>query len=294
MLSGKSQIAAVIGWPISHSVSPTLHGFWLDQYNIDGAVIPLAIAPADFHTCLKTMPKMGLKGCWITLPHKEKAFNLADELDEAAKQIGAVNTITFTDENKLIGSNTDGYGFLENLKTQHPNVNLNGSKCAVLGAGGAARAVIHALLEEGCSSLVLTNRTKSRAQTCKTAFEAIRGSNKTPIGIQDWIEDPNRSPDWLEDVDLLVNTTSLGMTGQPRLSFSLDKLSQKAIVYDLVYKPLMTDLLIAAKKRGNPITTGLGMLIHQGRPGFRTFFGKDPQPSNELTTFLINSINGVS
>lgn len=288
-LTGKSLVAGVIGWPVTHSISPRLHGLWLQQSGIDGTVIPLAIEPENFAQCLTALPKMGLRGVWITLPHKEQALALADDADKAAHQIGAANTLLFRD-GKIIASNTDGIGFTENLKAQQPDCKIEGRTIAVLGAGGAARAIIFSLLEENPAQIVLTNRTQDRAHALAQDFTKKRAPEPTPIRIEPWSD----QPDWLPHADIVINTTSLGMDGQPPLAFSLDTLPKTSVVCDIVYKPLYTELLTEAKARGNPVVTGLGMLIHQGIPGFEMFFGTRPNITPDLQTLLLDQKSSVS
>lgn len=288
-LTGKSLIAGVIGWPVAHSISPRLHDTWLKQTGIDGAVIPLAIAPEDFAQCLAALPKMGLRGVWVTLPHKEQALALADEADEAARQIGAANTLLFRD-GKIIASNTDGLGFIENLKAQQPACKIEGRTVAVLGAGGAARAIIYSLLEQNAAEVVLTNRTEDRARVLADDFANSHAPARATIRIEPWSDNPA----WTPQADIVINTTSLGMDGQPPLVLSLDNLPKTSIVCDIVYKPLYTELLTKAKARGNPVVTGLGMLIHQGIPGFEMFFGTRPKVTPDLETLLLDPNVSVS
>jgi len=286
-LTGKGRIASVIGWPVSHSVSPALHGFWLEQYDIDGVVVPMAIRPEDFETCLRVLPKTGLLGTWITLPHKETAFHLCDHVDEAARQIGAVNTLAFED-GSLQGFNTDGYGFIENVKAQHRSFDFAGCEAGLLGAGGAARSIAHALIQAGCSRIRIANRTAERAQTLKRDFQQEPGADhaETAIELAEWSD----QPDWFAGLDILINTTSLGMIGQSPLRIDLTSLPPHTLVCDIVYNPLVTALLKSAERRGNPVCTGIGMLIHQGRPGFKRFFGLDPQPSQTLEQTLVDMV----
>lgn len=279
-LTGKARIAGVIGWPVSHSRSPALHGYWLGQYNIDGAVLPLAVAPEDLSLALKALPKMGFVGACVTLPHKEQTLTLIDDVDPAAQTIGAVNTIVVGNDGRLIGSNTDGFGFIENLRQSIPAWDPEGGSAVVLGAGGAARAVIHGLAAAGTGKICLVNRTESNA---RKVVEDLGDNIKAKIQVVPWSERSNE----LEDATLLVNTTSLGMQGQPALEISLARLGPNAIVSDIVYTPLETDLLAQAKQRGHPIVDGLGMLIHQARPGFKAWFGRDPEVTEGLRKFLI-------
>lgn len=278
MLTGKAKIAGVMGWPVGHSLSPLLHGFWLAQHKIDGTYIPLAVHPENFEQAFRALPKLGFQGVNITVPHKEKAFALCDDLDDAAKAIGAVNTVHIVD-GMLRGSNTDGFGFFENLRDR-ADPKLNTQKSAlILGAGGAARSIIYALIDAGLPEIRITNRTRARAEMLAQVFGPL-------VTVVDW--DDRGGPAALGSLGLLVNTTSLGMTGQPPLEMALDNLDPKTLVTDIVYAPLITDLLRSAQDRGNPIVDGLGMLLHQARPGFEKWFGKAPMVSPKLRQFILD------
>ncbi len=278
-LTGHARLAGVIGWPIAHSRSPRLHGFWLAKYDIDGAYLPFAVRPENLGTALKALPILGLRGVSVTLPHKAAALSLVDRASPEARRIGAVNTIVVGADGKLDGSNTDGYGFLENLKAAAPGWRAHGGPVLVLGAGGAARAVAVALLDAGLSELRLTNRTQRRTAELASAL----GPRVKQI---DWAA---RS-DALDGVSLLVNSTTLGMAGQPGLEISLLRLPRAAVVYDVVYVPMETPLLAAARARGNPTVDGLGMLLHQGLPGFAAWFGITPEVTPELREFVLATI----
>lgn len=275
ILSGKARIAGVMGWPVSHSRSPRLHGHWLTQYGVDGAYIPLPVAPERFSEALAGLRAAGFQGVNVTVPHKESAFRACDVLDDAATRIGAVNTITFGPEDAIHGSNTDAFGFIENIRQTAP---WNGGVAMVLGAGGAARAICVALLDAGATEIRLLNRTRQRAESLAAEFGSI-------IRVEDW---ENRS-DTQSEVSLLVNSTSLGMTGQVPLEIDLAALPTTAIVNDIVYAPLETPLLAAARSRGNVTVDGLGMLLHQARPGFEAWFGIAPQVTNALREFVLDS-----
>ena len=272
-LTGNAALAGVMGWPISHSRSPRLHGYWLEQYGIDGAYVPLAVAPDQFGDALKGLQAAGFRGVNVTVPHKEAAFRACDTIDLDAKRIGAVNTILFGDDGSVQGSNTDAFGFIENIRQ---TADWPGGVAVVLGAGGAARAICVALIDAGATEIRLINRTKSRAEDLSDEFGNI-------IRVYDW---ENRS-DAQIDAGLFVNSTSLGMTGQPPLDIDLDHLPASAIVNDIVYAPLETPLLAAARKRGNIIVDGLGMLLHQARPGFEAWFGTAPAVTDALRNFVL-------
>jgi shikimate dehydrogenase len=277
MLSGRARVAGVIGWPVEHSRSPRLHGYWLRQHRIDGAYVPLPVRPADVVEALKALPKLGLRGVNVTVPHKEAAFAAADTLDSAARRIGAVNTLVVDDRGRLRGSNTDAFGFLENLRHGAPRWRP-AAPAAVLGAGGAARAVVVSLLDARVREVRVLNRTRSRAEAL------ARDLGDAAVRVLDWAE---RGPA-LDGVGLLVNTTSLGMQGQPALDLDLARLPRSAVVNDIVYVPLETPLLAAARDRGNPVVDGLGMLLHQARPGFEAWFGLRPEVTDAVRAFVLD------
>jgi len=276
VLSGKARLAGIIGWPVSHSRSPRLHGFWLQQYGIDGAYVPLSVIPATAHEAIRALPKLGFAGANVTMPHKETAFAAMDEVDAPAKRLGAVNTIVVQPDGRLFGSNTDGYGFVESLRDAAPGWRAVAGPAAVLGAGGSARAILGALLDAGVPRIRLVNRTLERAQTLAAAF----GDR---IDVLPWSDRQAA----LSGAALLVNTTTQGMTGQPALDIDLTPLPPSAIVYDIVYVPLVTPLLAAARARGLVGIDGLGMLLHQARPGFEQWFGVSPQVTDALRDFVL-------
>ncbi|HNB28111.1 MAG TPA: shikimate dehydrogenase [Alphaproteobacteria bacterium] len=275
-LTGKSAIAGVFGWPISHSRSPRLHGYWLRKYGIDGAYVPFATHPAKLEQAIRALPALGFKGGNITLPHKERALGLVDEATALAKRIGAVNTLLVREDGTILGDNTDGYGFLAHLIASKPDWNAAAGPAVVLGAGGASRAVVVALLEAGVPALRLVNRTTRRAEELAAAIGG-------PIEVVAW-EDRAAA---LKGASLLVNTTNLGQAGQAPLELALDTLPVAALVYDIVYVPLLTALLQAAQARGNAIVDGIGMLLHQARPGFAAWFGREPEVTPELRSFVL-------
>ena len=266
--------AAVIGWPAGHSLSPKLHSYWLKQYGIDGSYGALEVKPEDLEETLNGLAGRGYAGCNLTLPHKESAIPMLYAIDETAKAIGAVNTVVIKD-GKLCGTNTDAYGFMENL---NDHTKLRAGKAVVLGAGGAARAVCQALKGAGFREIVLTNRTPGKAETLAKQF----GNNFRAVAWEGRV-------DTLAGADLLVNTTSLGLEKNPPLAINLDHLPKDAVVNDIVYKPLMTPLLAAAKERGNIVVDGLGMLIHQAVPGFEAWFGVRPKITPELKSHLLEA-----
>jgi shikimate dehydrogenase len=259
-------LAGVIGAPVAHSRSPALHGYWLRKYGIRGHYVPLEVAQSTLEEVLRAMPHMGFVGANVTIPHKETALRLADTLSDRAALIGAANTLIFRPDGKIHADNTDGYGFLENLRQGAPGWRADAGACAVLGAGGAARAVVASLIEAGAEEIRLTNRTRNRA-------EALRAEFGTKVTVVDWVQAGNA----IEGAATVVNTTSLGMTGKGEFRVPLDGLSPDAVVTDLVYTPLDTTLLIRARETGCRTVDGLGMLLHQAVPGFERWFGVKPE-----------------
>ncbi|MDG2405100.1 MAG: shikimate dehydrogenase [Paracoccaceae bacterium] len=272
----KIPLAGVIGAPIAHTKSPRLHGHWLRQTGVPGHYIPLHIEPNDLKEALKILPKMGFVGLNVTVPHKEAVMHLVDIVTDRATLIGAVNTLIFSLDGKIHADNTDGFGFIENLRSGVPNWDPTAGPALVLGAGGAARAVIAALLEYKVPEIYLTNRTRDRAENLKDIFGP-------QVTIVDWIDAANA----IEDVVLVVNATSLGMLGKPELRVPLDGLRPNVVVNDLVYVPLKTTLLETAEYIGCRTVDGLGMLIHQAAPGFRHWFGADPTIDDQTRAFLL-------
>lgn len=276
LLTGKARVAGVLGWPVSHSRSPRLHGFWLREHGIDGAYVPLPCRPEDFAAAVRALPRLGFAGANVTVPHKEAALAACDEVTPLARRIGAVNTLVCRPDGSLFGDNTDGFGFLENLRAGCPGWTPQAGPAVVLGAGGAARAVVAALLDAGCPGVLITNRTRERA----AELAADLGGG---VGVVAWEE----RAEALSGAALLVNTTTLGMTGAPPLDMALDALPASALVTDIVYAPLETGLLQAARRRGNPAVDGLGMLLHQGRPGFEYWFGVRPAVTPALRAAVL-------
>jgi shikimate dehydrogenase len=270
-LSGNAVLAGVIGWPVRHSLSPRLHGFWLAELGIDGAYVPLAVRPEDFDQALRALPKLGFRGANVTVPHKQAAFAAVDEKSAVAERLGAVNTVVVGADGRLLGDNTDGYGFMQNLAVGAPGLDVKGKLVTVLGAGGAARAIVAALTDAGAAEVRIVNRTRERA-------EAMAQDLGGPIEPLPW--DHLRSA--FADTALVVNTTSLGMAGHDPLALDLSQLPPAAVVTDIVYNPLETQLLAAARAHGNVVVDGLGMLLHQARPGFEAWFGKAPEVSAAL------------
>ena len=273
--------ACVVGWPVAHSRSPLIHGFWLAKYGIEGSYVKQPLPPDQAAEFLRNLPAHGFVGCNVTLPHKETAFAVADERGPAAAAVGAANTL-WLEGGRLVAESTDTLGFINNLKATVPDVDLRGAAVAILGAGGAARAVIYSLLSEGVGGVRLMNRTHARAETLARHFGAR-------ITVHDW-EQRNTC---VRGVRLLVNTTTLGMTGADRLDLDVSALDSRCIVADIVYVPLTTPLLAAARARGLATVDGLGMLLHQAAPGFEKWFGVRPEVTEELRALLARDIEGL-
>ncbi len=271
-------LAGVIGAPIAHSRSPALHNHWLRRYQIEGHYVPLHVEHEDLEAIVKALPRMGFVGANVTIPHKEAVLNLADIVSDRAAVIGAANTLQFRKDGKIHADNTDGYGFIENLRQSAPNWDPKAGPCAVFGAGGAARAVVHALLESGVPEIHLTNRSRPRS-------DALRSEFGTRIHVHDWVKAANT----LDGAVTVVNTTSLGMVGKPEFRVPLDGLERGAVVTDLVYAPLDTDFLIRAREAGCITVDGLGMLLHQGVPGFERWFGVRPNVDDQVRAAVLGT-----
>jgi shikimate dehydrogenase len=284
-ITGTTRLAGIMGWPVAHSRSPLLHGFWLDEAGVDGAYLPLPVRPDDVERALRALPVLGFRGCNLTIPHKQAALGVADRVDPVARRVGAANTIVVAADGSLAASNTDAYGFRENLRDAVPDWDAAMGPAVVLGAGGSARAVVAALADAGVGEIRLVNRTRSRA-------EAVAGDLATPatrISVHSWDDAASVQ----DGAGLLVNTTSLGMSGEPPLDLDLAPLPRAAPVVDIVYVPLETALLATARRRGHPVVDGLGMLLHQGRPGFEAWFGAKVRVSPELRTAVLASLASV-
>jgi shikimate dehydrogenase len=271
-----------MGWPVSHSRSPALHKFWLDQHGNDGAYVPQAVRPEQLERALRALPALGFRGCNLTLPHKEAALAIVDRVDPLASRIGAVNTVVVMPDGSLEASNTDAFGFRENLRDAAPDWHPKDGAAVVLGAGGSARAVVAALAELRASEIRLVNRTIERAEALARDLEALG----TPVSAHPW----SAREAALDGAGLLVNTTSLGMTGGPELNIDLSALPVSAVVADIVYVPLDTALLAAARRRGNRTVDGLGMLLHQGRPGFEAWFGTKVRVTRESRAAVLTTL----
>lgn len=273
--------ACVIGWPIEHSRSPLIHTYWLRRYEIDGSYEKIAVRPEDLPEFLGSLHARGFAGANVTLPHKEEALRAADFADEAANAIGAANALWLDRDGRLCASNSDAFGFITNLNTEAPDWKRGGRPVTVLGGGGAARAILYGLLGEGLTEIRLANRTRDRAEQLAQEF----GSR---VDVVDW----ELRHVALAGCGLIVNATSLGMTGRPALDLDLTELPVDAVVADLVYHPLETQLLAAARARGSRAVDGLGMLLYQAVPGFERWFGIRPEVTPELRAEVVASLQG--
>jgi shikimate dehydrogenase len=267
--------AGVIGWPVRHSLSPLIHRFWLDELGLDGAY-EAVVVPPDWLASMVDGFRLGRwRGFNVTIPHKETIIPLMDRVDPAARLIGAVNTVVAVADGVLEGRNTDAPGFMASLKA---GAEIDPGRPAILlGAGGAARAILATLNDAGFQEIRLVNRDRARAEALAEAFPAVVGN---------W-DDRSRL---LDGAGLLVNATSLGMVGQPPLELDLGRLPKTAVVTDIVYRPLMTDLLVKASARGNPVVDGLGMLLYQAVEGFAAWFGATPKVTPALRTHVLAAI----
>jgi shikimate dehydrogenase len=268
-------MAGVMGWPVMHSKSPMLHNYWFQQYGLNGTYVPLAIEPAGLGAALRALHPLGFAGCNLTIPHKQEALKIVDEVDPVGRSMGAISCVVVRPDGSLRGSNNDGYGFIENILEHAPQTRFDAGPVTVIGAGGGARAVIWGLAERGAKEIRLVNRTKARAQQIADEF-------KVSIKPVDWA-DRNLA---LEDANIVVNTTSQGMVGMEPLDIDLARLPKHALVTDIVYTPLETPLLKAARQRGNPTVDGLGMLLHQARPAWQAWFNLDPKVTPELRAMI--------
>jgi shikimate dehydrogenase len=271
-------LAGVMGWPIAHSKSPLIFEHWFAETGIDGAYVRLSVRPEDFAEVFRALPKAGFRGVNVTAPHKLTALKLSDEASPAATAIGAANTIRFNADGLIYADNTDGYGFIESLRASSPTWAPAAGPALVLGAGGAARAVIHALLEAGVPTIRLTNRSHDKA-------EALAAHLGPRVDVVDW----NSRETATAGATTIVNTTSLGMIGKPPLELSLADAPATALVTDIVYAPLITPLLAAAAARGLTTVDGLGMLLHQARPGFQAWFDAEPRVTPALRCAVLSA-----
>jgi shikimate dehydrogenase len=264
-------LAAVMGWPISQSRSPMLHNYWFEKHKLAGSYVPLAIPPEHLARALRALPMLNFAGCNLTIPLKQDAMKIVDQVDVTAKKIGAISCVIVRPDGSLAGTNNDWYGFVHNILEFVPDWNPGAGPVAVMGAGGGARAVVYGLLERGAREIRLCNRTHARAVTLARELGG-------PITVLPW----EARHDALDGAAMLVNATSQGMVGQAALDLRLDKLSKAALVADIIYIPRETPLVAAARLRGNRTVTGLGMLLHQGIPAWKAWFGIEPKVTAEL------------
>ena len=268
-------LAGVMGWPVSQSRSPAMHNYWMKEHGLTGSYVRLAISPDGLKDALRALPSLQFAGCNLTIPHKRAAMKIVDEVDDIARKIGAISCVIVRRDGSLAGTNNDHYGFIENILDLEPNWRADAGPIVVIGAGGGARAVIYGLVHRGAREIRLINRTQARAEALVQEFGG-------PITVLPW-EDRH---DALEGAAMLVNTTSQGMIGQLPLFLELDKLPVEALVTDIVYIPRETPLLEAARARGNRTVNGLGMLLHQGRPAWKAWFGIEPTVTPELRAMI--------
>ncbi len=276
--------AGVMGWPVAHSLSPVLHGHWLQRHAIAGSYEALPVEPEDLPAALGKLAENGFRGVNLTVPHKEAAMECVDAIDDTARQIGAVNTIIVGDDGALSATNTDAYGLIENIRASAAaalEAKFDGRPAVLLGAGGAARAAVVGLADAGVAEIRIINRTIARAE----ALSDLAGNPGMAVSAHGW-DDAAAA---LADAGLLINTSTLGMAGQPPLALDLARLPDDAVVNDIVYAPLETGLLASARARGNIVIDGLGMLLHQARAGFHAWFGVDPAVDDELRAAVLDA-----
>jgi len=275
-------LAGVMGWPVMHSRSPMMHNYWFEQQGLAGTYVPLAIEPGTLDAALRALHPLRFAGCNLTIPHKQDAMDIVDEVDEVARRIGAISCVVVRPDGSLFGTNNDWLGFIGNLKQEAPGWRADARPAVVLGAGGGARAICYGLMQEGAPEIRLVNRTLERAQAIAEEFDG-------PIHALPW----DQRHDALDGVATVVNTTSLGMVGQPTLDLRLDRLPKEALATDIIYTPLETPFLAAAREHGNRTVNGLGMLLHQGIPAWKMWFGIEPVVTPELREMMERSIAGT-
>jgi shikimate dehydrogenase len=272
-------LAGVMGQPVMHSRSPMLHNYWFAQQGMAGSYVPLAIAPEGLAAALRALQPLGFSGCNLTIPHKQEAMKIVDEVDAAARKIGAISCVTVRADGTLLGSNNDAFGFIRNVREAQPAWRADAGPIVVVGAGGGSRAVCYGLMLEGAKEIRLVNRNLERAQGIAQDF----GS---PIKAYPW----EQRHELLAGAAMVVNTTSQGMVGQTPLDIALDKLPTTALAADIVYIPLETPFLTAARLRGNPTVNGLGMLLHQGPLAWKAWFRIEPAVTPELRALVEKSL----
>jgi shikimate dehydrogenase len=272
-------LAGVMGWPVMHSRSPMLHNYWFKKHGLAGTYVPLAIRPEHLAGALRGLHPLGFAGVNVTIPHKQEAMKIVDEVDALAKSIGAISCVIVKPDGSLAGTNNDSYGFIHALKQEQPGWRANAGPAVVIGSGGGSRAVCYALAKEGAKEIRLVNRSLARAKGIESEFGG-------PIKALPW----EQRHDALEGIAMVVNATSCGMVGQPALDLRLDKLPKSALAADIIYIPLETPFLAAARARGNRTINGLGMLLNQGRPAWKAWFGIEPEVTAELRALIEKTI----
>ncbi len=272
-------LAGVMGWPVMHSRSPMLHNYWFKRHNLAGTYVPLAIRPEGLAAALRALHPLGFAGCNLTIPHKEHALTIVDEVDTLAKSIGAISCVVARPDGSISGTNNDCYGFIHNIRQEQPGWRADAGPIVVIGAGGGSRAVCYGLAQEGAREIRVVNRTLARAK-------GIAGELGGPIKALPW----EQRHEALEGAAMVVNTTSCGMVGQPLLDIKLDKLPKSALAADIIYIPLETPFLAAARRRGNRTVNGLGMPLNQGRPAWKAWFGIEPEVTAELRATVEKTI----
>ena len=269
-------LAGVIGNPIAHSKSPKLHNYWLSKYKINGFYIPFSVTTEKLETSIRSLMELGFSGVNVTIPHKTNVLSFADSITDRAALIGAANTLYFSKSGKIHADNTDGYGFIQNIIDEIPEYDFYDKTALIYGAGGSARAIASALLSNGVKEVGITNRTRSKAQIISENLGA-------KVSVVDW----RAAPDTITKVDIMINATSMGMVGQPDFSQPISRAKKTALVVDIVYNPLITELIKEAKKMKLKTVGGIGMLINQAVPGFEHWFQKKPQIDNEIRRFIV-------
>lgn len=278
-MAGDFILAGVMGWPIAQSRSPILHNYWIEKYKLNGRYVPLAVQPENLGDAIRGLRALGFRGCNLTMPHKQMAMTMVDRVTDTAKRIGAVNCIVVEPDGKMWGTNNDGNGFYLNLLEAAPSWKPASGPIAILGAGGAARGLLVTLIENGAREIRLINRTFDKAEALANSVDP------SIVKAIAW----DKRADVIGDVALLTNATNQGMIGKPPLDISLDKLSGKALVSDLIYTPPETPFLAAARARGNVTVNGLGMLLHQARPAFEAWFGVMPEITDDLRATIMTT-----
>jgi shikimate dehydrogenase len=268
-------LAGVMGWPVMHSRSPMLHNYWFKQHSLAGTYVPLAIRPEGLAGALRALHPLGFSGCNLTIPHKQEAMKIVDEVDALATAIGAISCVVVRPDGSLFGTNNDCYGFIHNIRQEQPGWRADSGPIVVIGAGGGSRAVCYGLARDGAKEIRLVNRTLARAKGIAAAFGG-------PVKAVPW----EQRDEILEDAAMVINTTSCGMVGQGALDIRLDKLPKSALAADIIYIPLETPFLAAARRRGNRTVNGLGMLLNQGRPAWKAWFGIEPEVTAELRAMI--------